>query len=166
MNTRIGIGIDVHPLVTGRALILGGVTVPWSHGLEGHSDADVLSHAIADALLGAAALGDLGQHFPSGESRWQGVSSLDFLRRVLQLLMKAGWRPGNIDAVIVAEEPRLAPHIPAMRTAVAGALQMDMGEVSIKATTTDHLGLVGRQEGMAAQAVALIQRSGAVPGDG
>jgi 2-C-methyl-D-erythritol 2,4-cyclodiphosphate synthase len=166
MNTRIGIGIDVHPLVTGRALILGGVTVPWSHGLEGHSDADVLSHAIADALLGAAALGDLGQHFPSGESRWQGVSSLEFLRQVLQLLMKAGWRPGNIDAVILAEEPRLAPHIPAMRTAVAGALQMDMGEVSIKATTTDHLGLVGRQEGMAAQAVALIQRSGPVPGDG
>ena len=166
MNIRVGIGIDVHPLVTGRSLILGGVTVPWSHGLEGHSDADVLSHAIADALLGAAALGDLGQHFPSGESRWQGVSSLEFLRQVLQLLGKAGWRPGNIDAVIVAEEPRLAPHIPAMRTAVAGALQMDVGEVSIKATTTDHLGLVGRQEGMAAQAVALIQRSGVAPGDG
>lgn len=166
MNIRVGIGIDVHPVATGRALILGGVTVPWSHGLEGHSDADVLSHAIADALLGAAALGDLGQHFPSGESRWQGVSSLEFLRQVLQLLAKAGWRPGNIDAVIVAEEPRLAPHIPAMRAAVAGALQMDVGEVSIKATTTDHLGLVGRQEGMAAQAVALIQRSGAAPGEG
>jgi 2-C-methyl-D-erythritol 2,4-cyclodiphosphate synthase len=166
MKTRIGIGVDVHPLVAGRPLILGGVTVPWKQGLEGHSDADVLSHAIADALLGAAALGDLGQHFPSGESRWEGTSSLEFLRRVLQLLAAAGWRPGNIDAVILAQEPRLADHIPAMRAAVAGALEMDPGEVSIKATTTDHLGLVGRQEGMAAQAVALIQRSGAAPGDG
>ena len=117
--SRVGIGIDVHPVVAGRALILGGVTVPWSHGLEGHSDADVLSHAIADALLGAAALGDLGRHFPSGDSRWKGVSSLGFLNHVIVLLEGQGWQIGNIDAVILAEEPKLSPHIPAMREMVS-----------------------------------------------
>jgi 2-C-methyl-D-erythritol 2,4-cyclodiphosphate synthase len=166
MSFRVGIGIDVHQLVEGRPLILGGVDVPSSLGLAGHSDADVLSHAIADALLGAAALGDLGQHFPSDESRWEGFSSLGFLRHVLALLAEAGWRPENIDAVVLAESPKLMPHLPAMRESVAGALEMAPGQVSLKATTTDRLGLVGRGEGMAAQAVALIQKIEVVRGEG
>jgi 2-C-methyl-D-erythritol 2,4-cyclodiphosphate synthase len=158
MSIRVGLGVDVHPLIEGRRLILGGIEIPHVLGLEGHSDADVLSHAIADALLGAAALGDLGRHFPSGDSRWKGVSSLGFLNHVIVLLEGQGWQIGNIDAVILAEEPKLAPHIPAMREMVAKALGMEPGDVSIKATTTDRLGLVGRGEGMAAQAVALIRR--------
>jgi len=158
MSIRVGLGVDVHPLVEGRVLILGGIEISHPLGLEGHSDADVLSHAIADALLGAAALGDLGQHFPSGDSRWQGVSSLDFLHHVVGLLQEKGWQVGNIDAVILAEEPRLAPHIPGMRTVIANILGIEAGDVSIKATTTDRLGLVGRGEGIAAQAIALIRR--------
>ena len=153
---RVGVGYDAHRLVAGRPLILGGVRIPFEAGLDGHSDADVLSHAACDALLGAAALGDLGAHFPSSDPTWRGASSLDFVRRVRELLAEAGWEVANLDAVIIAQEPKLASYFAAMRQNVAEALGIEIGQVSVKATTTDGLGFAGRGEGMAAQAVALV----------
>ncbi|MGB6895264.1 MAG: 2-C-methyl-D-erythritol 2,4-cyclodiphosphate synthase [Dehalococcoidia bacterium] len=154
---RIGIGFDVQPFAPGRRLMLGGVEVPHEAGLAGHSDADVLLHAIMDALLGAAALGDIGQHFPSDDPRYEGADSRDLLRRVAAMVREAGHAVANIDATVIAERPRIAPHVEAMRRAVAGAASVDVERVSVKATTTDHLGAIGRGEGIAALAVALLE---------
>lgn len=156
---RIGSGFDAHGLVAGRPLVLGGETIPFNQGLVGHSDADVVTHAICDALLGAAALGDLGAHFPSTDPAWKGVSSLDLLRRVRGLLEEAGWTIVNVDATIIAERPRLAAHLPAMRENISAAAGVLPTEVSIKATSSDGLGFTGRGDGIAAQAVALIERT-------
>jgi len=153
---RVGTGFDVHQLVSGRPLVLGGVTIPHPKGLLGHSDADVLIHAVMDALLGAAALGDLGAHFPPSDPKWKGADSRELLRQVGALLQKAGWQPGNIDATVLAEQPKLAPHIPAMRAHLAQDLGLPLDAVSVKATTTEKLGFVGREEGMAAEAAVLI----------
>jgi 2-C-methyl-D-erythritol 2,4-cyclodiphosphate synthase len=158
MTHRIGFGYDVHRLVTGRELRLGGIVVPYEWGLAGHSDADVLLHAITDALLGAAALGDIGTHFPPSEARWKGADSRDLLAGALALVRAAGWQVGNVDSTIVAERPRLGPHIPAMRAAIAAVLGVDEGQVSVKAKTTEGLGFTGTGEGMAAYAVALLER--------
>jgi 2-C-methyl-D-erythritol 4-phosphate cytidylyltransferase/2-C-methyl-D-erythritol 2,4-cyclodiphosphate synthase len=157
---RIGIGYDVHRLVAGRPLIVGGVDIPWEKGLEGHSDADVLLHAIKDALLGAAALGDIGRHFPDTDPAYKGASSLKLLAAVGEKLAAAGWRAANIDAVVIAEKPKLAPHIPAMNANIAAALGIAAGQVNVKATTTEGLGFTGRREGIAAQAVAAIEPTG------
>lgn len=154
---RIGIGFDMHPFATGRRLMLGGVEVPHEAGLAGHSDADVLLHAVMDALLGAAALGDIGQHFPSDDPQWKDADSRDLLRRVVAMLRERGHAVGNIDATVIAQEPRLAPHIEAMRAAIAEDLGVAVDCVSVKATTTDGLGAIGRGEGVAALAVALLQ---------
>ena len=156
---RVGIGYDVHPLVEGRPLLLGGVPVPHPRGLEGHSDGDVLVHAIIDALLGAVALGDIGQHFPSGDPRYQGISSLRLLEETLRLLQAHQWRVTGVDATIVAEQPRLSPSIPAMRQRLAEVLGLPLDSVSVKAKTTNGLGFIGREEGMAAQAVATVEGS-------
>lgn len=157
---RIGIGYDVHRLVAGRPLVIGGVDIPWEKGLEGHSDADVLLHAIKDALLGAAALGDIGRHFPDTDPAYKGASSLRLLAAVGEKLAAAGWRAANIDAVVIAEKPKLAPHIPAMNANIAAALGIAAGQVNVKATTTEGLGFTGRREGIAAQAVAAIEPAG------
>ena len=159
MSFRIGHGYDVHRLVEGRALILGGVTIPHSLGLDGHSDADVLVHAIMDALLGAAALGDIGQHFPDTDPAYAGADSLELLRQVAALLRQQGWEIGNIDATILAQRPKLAPHIPAMRERIAAAAGVPADAVSVKATTEERLGFTGREEGIAAHAVALIEKN-------
>lgn len=153
---RIGTGYDIHPLVEGRRLILGGVEIPYEKGLLGHSDSDALTHAVCDALLGAAALGDIGRHFPDSNPRWRGASSLDLLKRVVELIAKRGYRVSNIDAVIVAERPRLAPFIEEMRSRLAGVLEIDMEQVSVKAKTNEGLDSIGRGEAMAAHAVALL----------
>ena len=153
---RIGTGYDVHRLTAGRPLILGGVTIPHPLGLDGHSDADVLVHAVMDALLGAAALGDIGKLFPDTDERYRGCSSLWLLEQVGETLRRAGWRVGNIDATIVAQRPKLAPHLMAMRENIAHTLGIPAGDVSVKATTEEHLGFTGREEGIAAQAVCLI----------
>ena len=153
---RVGFGYDVHRYAPGRRLVLGGVDIPAPVGLLGHSDADVLTHALMDALLGAAALGDIGHHFPPSAARWQDADSLDLLRQVVGLLTAAGWRVGNVDATVVMEAPRLAPHVPAMRARLAAALGVDVSAVSVKATTNEGLGFVGRAEGAAAYAVALV----------
>ena len=158
---RIGFGYDVHRLVPGRPLILGGVAIPHPVGLDGHSDADVLAHAIGDALLGAAGLGDLGYHFPDTDARWKGVSSLDLLRHIAGLVRAAGFRPCQVDATLLAEAPKIAPHVPAMRDQIGAALGLPPAAVSVKATTNEGMGFVGRREGMAAQAVAtLVPREG------
>jgi len=154
---RIGIGYDVHKLVPDRPLILGGVRVPHELGLLGHSDADVLCHALMDALLGAAALPDIGRLFPDNDPQYAGADSLDLLRQVVALLAANGWQVGNADAVIMAERPKIAPHIQPMREKLAAALGVAVGAVGLKATTTEKLGFVGREEGIAAQAVVLIQ---------
>jgi 2-C-methyl-D-erythritol 2,4-cyclodiphosphate synthase/2-C-methyl-D-erythritol 4-phosphate cytidylyltransferase len=155
-KVRVGIGYDVHRLVPGRPLILGGVRVPHETGLLGHSDADVLAHAIMDALLGAAALGDVGQHFPDSDPAYAGADSLELLRRVTVLVGERGWRVANVDSVVVAERPKLAPHLAAMQERLAGVLGCEPGAVSVKATTTERLGFTGREDGMAAQAVCLL----------
>lgn len=158
---RIGIGYDVHAFAAPadeRPLILGGVTIPHDRGLAGHSDADVVIHAVVDALLGAAALGDIGTHFPSSDSRWRGAPSTAFLTYTLDLLRQHGWSLVNIDATIVAEQPRLTPHVPAMRAYLAAALGVDLEFVSVKAKTTDRLGFTGRGEGIACHAAALVER--------
>lgn len=154
---RIGQGYDVHRLTPGRDLILGGVRLDHHLGLDGHSDADVLCHAVTDALLGAAGLGDIGRHFPDTEPAWKGADSLDLLARAAAKVRKAGWLAVNVDATLLAERPKIAPHVPLMEANLARALGVEPGAVSIKATTTEGLGPVGRQEGMAALAVALIQ---------
>lgn len=156
---RIGQGFDAHPLAAGRMLVLGGVIIGHDRGLAGHSDGDVLVHAFMDALLGAAALGDKGQHFPSRDPQYKDISSLLLLKRVGELLKQAQWRVANLDATIVAERPVLAPHIAAMRANVANALAVDVACVSIKATTSDRMGFTGRGEGIAALAVALVEPS-------
>ena len=155
---RVGHGYDVHRLVEGRALILGGVTVPFDRGLLGHSDADVLTHAVMDALLGAAALGDIGKLFPDSDAAYAGADSIALLERVTALLREHGWQVGNVDATVVAQAPRLAPHIPEMRRRLAEAMGLDVDCVSVKATTEERLGFTGSGEGMAAHAVALIER--------
>lgn len=155
---RVGHGYDVHRLVEGRALILGGVTVPFDWGLLGHSDADVLTHAVMDALLGAAALGDIGQLFPDSDAAYDGADSIALLERVTALLREHGWQVGNVDATVVAQAPRLAPYIPEMRRHLAEAMGLDVDCVSVKATTEERLGFTGSGEGMAAHAVALIER--------
>lgn len=153
---RVGTGYDVHRLVEGRPLILGGVEIPHVLGLEGHSDADVLLHAIADALLGAAALGDIGQHFPDTDERWRGADSLELLGQVARLVAGAGYRVGNVDATVVLERPKLRPHIDAMRGNVARALGIGVDQVSVKATTSERLGFVGTGAGAAAHAVCSL----------
>lgn len=158
MDTRVGIGYDVHVLAPDRALVLGGVTIPFERGLLGHSDADVALHAIMDALLGAAALGDIGQHFPPSDETYRGADSRALLARVRELLLEQGWRPVNVDCTIVAERPRLAPHTAAMRAAIGADLGLPLDAVSIKATTNERIGFIGREEGIAAMAVAQIAR--------
>ncbi len=158
MEIRIGIGYDAHRLADGRRLVLGGVEIPHERGLAGHSDADVLAHAVADALLGALALGDIGRHFPPSDPRWKDADSLDLIRRVMDLPDLSGWRVVNIDSVIVAERPRLAPHVSAMRERLAGVLGCAPERVSIKATTNEGMGPEGRQEGITARAVVLLQK--------
>lgn len=162
LNFRIGHGYDVHRLVEERALILGGVEIPYEKGLLGHSDADVLTHAIMDALLGAAGLGDIGRHFPDTDERFRGISSLLLLDHVRAVLSKAGYLPGNIDATVIAQRPKLAPYIEDMRQKIAATLQIPAENVNIKATTEEKLGFSGRGEGIAAHAVALIEKSGAL----
>jgi len=149
-------GFDSHPLVADRRLVLGGVDIPHDQGLEGHSDGDVLTHAIMDALLGAANLGDKGQHFPSSDPQYRNIFSLLLLERVSALLSDSGWRVSNVDATMLAQSPRLGPYIPAMRERTAASLGIPPARVSVKATTTDHLGFVGRSEGIAACAVACV----------
>lgn len=153
---RIGQGYDVHALVEGRRLIIGGVDIPYDKGLAGHSDADVLLHAVCDALLGAAALGDIGSHFPDSDPRYRGADSRVLLRAVGDKVRGAGWLIGNVDATIVAQAPRMAPHVTAMRENIAADLCLGVGAVSVKAKTTEKLGYIGAGEGIAAQAVALL----------
>ncbi len=155
---RAGIGFDAHALSTGRRLVLGGVDIPFERGLVGHSDGDVLVHAVMDALLGAANLGDKGQHFPSAEEQYRDISSLRLLRQIADLLAANRWQVNNIDATMLAQQPRLGPFIPAMGENMAAALSIDPEQVSVKVTTTDHLGFTGREEGIAAVAVATIVR--------
>ena len=158
MTTRIGFGYDVHAFSPGRPLILGGVTVPYEYGLSGHSDADTVIHAIVDALLGAAALGDIGGHFPSSDIRWKDQSSTIFLEYTGALLRQQNWVISNVDATIVADRPRLAPYIQDMRAYLAEHLHLQLDQVSVKATTTDGLGFTGRHEGIACHAVALLEK--------
>ena len=153
---RIGTGYDVHRLGEGLPLWIGGVQIPHTHGLIGHSDADVLLHAICDALLGAAALGDIGKHFPDTDPQYKGISSLKLLAHVGQLLQQHGYHVGNIDSTIVAQQPKMAPHIQQMRQNIADTLGISIDQVSVKATTTEHLGFEGRMEGISAQTVALL----------
>ena len=155
---RIGEGWDVHALVPGRPLVIGGVTIPYHLGLLGHSDADVLLHAITDALLGAAGLGDIGQHFPDTDPRWKGVNSEDLLQATGRLLSEAGWQIGNIDTTVVAQAPKLAAHKPAMQTRIAQALGIATHQVNIKAKTAEKLGPVGMGQSIEARAIALIHR--------
>ncbi|MDD5364840.1 MAG: 2-C-methyl-D-erythritol 2,4-cyclodiphosphate synthase [Gallionellaceae bacterium] len=159
MDIRVGHGFDVHAFAEGRRLIIGGVDIPHERGLLGHSDADVLLHALCDALLGAAGLGDIGRHFPDSDPRYQGIDSRELLRHVVGLLREQGWRIGNVDATIIAQAPRMAPHIAAMAARIAADLLVAASAVNVKATTTEKLGFTGRGEGIAAEAVCLIVRS-------
>ncbi|MBI3127008.1 MAG: 2-C-methyl-D-erythritol 2,4-cyclodiphosphate synthase [Candidatus Tectomicrobia bacterium] len=154
---RVGVGFDVHRFDAGRKLILGGVEIPFEKGLAGHSDADVLVHAVCDALLGAAALGDIGQHFPDTDPRWRGADSIGLLGEVVAMAAARGFRPHNVDAVVVAERPKLAPYIGRMRQRLARALGLGEDAVSVKATTSERLGFTGREEGIAAQAVCTLR---------
>ena len=158
MIFRVGTGTDIHRLVEGRELWLGGVRIEHSKGALGHSDADVLLHAICDALLGAAGLGDIGHHFPDTDMRWKGADSKVLLKQVMALLNEQGWAVGNVDSTLLLERPKIKPHIPAMRAVIAGILGVEEGAVSIKATTNEGMGYVGREEGVCAHAVALIQK--------
>ena len=153
---RIGTGYDVHKLVEGRKLIIGGVEIPYEKGLLGHSDADVLVHAVMDALLGAAALGDIGKHFPDSDPKYKGADSLMLMREVRRILSENGFEVGNVDATIIAQAPKMSPHIDTMRRNIADALGLDVSQVSVTATTEERLGFTGRGEGISAQAVALI----------
>ena len=162
INIRVGIGYDVHPLVTGRKLVIGGVEIPFEKGLEGWSDADVLLHAVMDALLGASALGDIGRHFPPGDKKYQGVSSLMLLETVKQKLAEKGWQVVNIDATILAERPKFKDYMEKMRLNISRTVGVSLDQVNIKATTTEKLGYVGRGEGIAAEAVALIESANPV----
>jgi 2-C-methyl-D-erythritol 2,4-cyclodiphosphate synthase len=159
MDARIGHGFDVHAFGEGDHVVLGGVRVPHSRGVVAHSDGDVAVHALCDAMLGALALGDIGRHFPPSDPRWKGADSLVFLRHCNALLRERGWRVGNGDVTVVCEAPKVGPHVEAMRTAIAGALAVEVGAVSVKATTTERLGFPGRGEGIAAHAVCLLVRA-------
>ena len=154
---RIGHGYDVHKLVEGRKLILGGIEVPYEKGLLGHSDADVLTHALMDALLGAAALGDIGKLFPDNDPDYAGADSVELLKKVCAVVAKAGYRVGNVDCTVIAQRPKLAPYIPAMREKLAKAMGVDVTQVSVKATTEEHLGFTGEGLGIAAHSVALLE---------
>ena len=156
---RVGLGYDAHRLVAGRPLILGGVEIPYGQGLLGHSDADVLTHAIGDALLGAVGAGDLGTHFPDKDPAYKDISSLILLARIMAVVRDRGFAPVNVDATIVAEQPRLAPHIPAMQAKLAPLLGLTPADLNIKATTTEHMGFTGRGEGLAAYAVVLVTKT-------
>lgn len=156
MTLRIGHGFDVHPLVAGRKCIIGGIDIPHDKGLDGHSDADVLLHAICDALLGAAALGDIGKHFPNTDPRFKGIDSRELLRHVTALLREKGYSVVNVDGTVIAEAPKLAPHIAAMREHIAADMGVSVDQVNVKATTSERLGFTGRGEGIAAEAVCLI----------
>lgn len=162
MSFRVGIGYDAHRLVPGRRLVLGGIEIPHETGLLGHSDADVLSHAIGDALLGALGEGDLGRHFPPGDPEWKDASSLELLGRIMDIVRGRGGRIVNVDATLVLESPKVAPHAPAMRAALARALGVDDARISIKATTNEGLDAVGRGEGAVAHAVVLLELNGEV----
>jgi 2-C-methyl-D-erythritol 2,4-cyclodiphosphate synthase len=155
---RIGLGLDAHALVEGVPLVLGGVTMDFPRGLAGHSDGDVIAHALTDAVLGAAGLGDIGSLFPAGDPRWEGADSLELLRDAYDRVRKAGYELVNADCVLVGEEPRIAPHREEMRTRLAQALGVDAARVNVRATTTDRLGFTGRGEGLGAEAVALLER--------
>lgn len=155
---RIGIGYDVHKLVEDRDLILGGVKIPYEKGLLGHSDADVLAHAVMDALLGAGALGDIGKHFPDTDKAFKGISSIELMKEVAVVLKDNGYKVGNIDATVIAQSPKLAPFIADMRTNMARALGIEEDRISVKATTTENLGFAGRGEGIAVEAAALIHK--------
>lgn len=155
---RTGIGYDVHRFAEGRRLVIGGVDIPFDRGLDGHSDADVLLHAIADAVLGAAALGDIGVHFPPSDDRWRDMDSRDILRATRRLIDEHGWEAGNIDATVIAEAPRINPHVADMRMRIADDLGLSVDAVSVKATTNERMGFVGRAEGIAAIATALLGR--------
>ena len=157
-NLRIGHGYDVHRLAAGRKLIIGGVEIPWERGLDGHSDADVLLHAVMDALLGAAALGDIGALFPDSDPAYLGASSVELLRRVGEELARQGWQVVNVDATLVAQRPTVLPYRDAMRQNIASALGVDTAQISVKATTEEHLGFTGDGSGMAAHAVALLEK--------
>ena len=154
---RVGQGLDVHALVEGRKLVIGGVEIPHTHGLEGHSDADIVCHALCDALLGAAGMGDIGAHYPDSDNRYADVDSRVLLRDVAKKLAVGEWRVGNVDATIIAQAPRMAPHVPRMIGNIASDLGVPPAAINIKATTTERLGLVGRGEGIAAMAVVLIE---------
>ena len=156
---RIGNGYDVHRLVTGRKLILGGIDIPHSTGLDGHSDADVLLHALCDALLGAVGAGDIGAHFPDTDSKWKGISSLVLLEQVTAACRDKGFEFSNIDTIIVAQKPKLAPFLPDMKKNISQAMAIDIGQINIKATTTEKLGFAGKEEGIAAYAVALLSKT-------
>src|SRR3954462_9728469 len=158
MKLRVGFGFDVHPLEKGRDFWLGGIQVPAEKGAFGHSDADVLLHAICDALLGAANLGDIGFHFSNTDDRWKGISSLVLLQHVVALLAEKNWQIGNIDAMVCLEAPKINPHIPAMKAHIAKAAGIDEDDISIKATTNEQLGFIGREEGVVAYAVCLIEK--------
>jgi 2-C-methyl-D-erythritol 2,4-cyclodiphosphate synthase len=157
---RVGQGCDIHALVPGRKLVLGGVDIPHPAGLLGHSDADALLHAITDALLGAAALGDIGRHFPDTDPQYRGADSRQLLRATVALLLRDGWRVGNVDATIIAQAPKMAPHLPQMVANIAADLQVPVNCVNVKAKTAERLGFVGRREGIATEAVVLISREG------
>jgi 2-C-methyl-D-erythritol 2,4-cyclodiphosphate synthase len=158
MTIRIGQGFDVHQLVEGRKCIIGGVDIPYEKGLLGHSDADVLLHAVADAILGALALGDIGKHFPDTSAEYKDADSLALLKRVWSLAVERGYMLGNLDATIIAQAPKMAPHIPQMVAIIAAALEAEAGQVNVKATTSEKLGFTGRGEGIAAQAVVCLTR--------
>jgi len=155
--TRVGIGYDVHQLITGRKLILGGVDIPHDKGLDGHSDADVLMHAICDAVLGALGEGDIGYFFPNTDPRWKGAPSKIFLQETARLVADRGGKLVNVDASLIAQQPKLAPHVAAMKSNIAAALNVSAGQIGIKATTNEHLGFIGREEGIAAMAVASVE---------
>jgi len=157
---RVGVGYDVHPLVSGRRLVLGGVEIPFEKGLDGHSDADVLVHAIIDALLGATGLGDIGLQFPSSDPRYKDISSVSLLRQIISLLRAQGWLVCNVDASIVAERPKLTPFIADMRAIISEALGIGVEQVSVKSTTSKGLGFLGKGEGIAAHAVAMVEKAG------
>lgn len=158
MTTRTGIGVDVHPLAEGRRLVLGGVEVPYHLGLDGHSDGDVLAHAVIDAMLGAAGLGDIGDHFPPGDPQYRGIDSLVLVARTVAILAARRWRATYVDATIVAQQPKLKPHLGRMSEKLASALGMACEDVNVKATTTDGLGFTGRSEGIASLAVATVEK--------
>lgn len=158
LHIRVGSGYDVHQLEAGRPFWLGGIQIPHTHGAKGHSDADVICHVLCDALLGAADLRNIGYHFSDKDPRWKGVDSKILLARVLEMVREAGYEVGNVDVTVVLQEPKLNPHIPAMKTCLAQVMAVAEGDVSIKATTSEHLGFVGRAEGIAAHCVALIYR--------